>query len=72
MLLGQLPHFWLFALHQRIDRQRAGLFPDLPLQSTAPLLRRFFLWTFALSMATLLLVAFDIIPGWLTVPREPH
>ncbi len=57
LLLWQLPHFWLFALRHRLDLQRAGLFPDMPLQSTGPLLRRIFLWTFALSVATLLLAA---------------
>jgi len=68
LLLWQLPHFWLFALRHRLDLQRAGLFPDLSLQSTGPLLRLIFLWTFALTVATLLLAALDILPGWLAVP----
>lgn len=68
LLLWQLPHFWLFALRHQTDLQRAGLFPDLPLQSTGPLLGLIFLWTFALSVATLLPAALNILPEWLAAP----
>lgn len=67
LLLWQLPHFWLFALRNEGDLQRAGLFPDLPLHPTGPLLGLIFLWTFALSVATLLLAALNILPEWLAV-----
>jgi protoheme IX farnesyltransferase len=65
LFLWQLPHFWLFALRYKVDLQQAGLFPDLSLQPTGPLLGLIFLWTFALSVATLLLAALDMLPGWL-------
>jgi protoheme IX farnesyltransferase len=68
LLLWQLPHFWLFALRHRTDLQRAGLFPDLALQPNGPLFGLIFLWTFALSVATLLLPALDMLPEWLAVP----
>lgn len=67
LLLWQLPHFWLFALRNQADLQRAGLFPDLPLHPTGPLLSLIFLWTFALSVATLLLAALKLLPEWLAV-----
>ena len=68
MLLWQLPHFWLFALRHRTDLQRAGLFPDLALQPNGPLFGLIFLWTFALSVATLLLPALDMLSEWAALP----
>lgn len=68
LLLWQLPHFWLFALRHRVDLQRAGLFPDLALHSSGPLLGLIFLWTFALSVSTLLLAGLDILSAWLAGP----
>ncbi|MEZ4484104.1 MAG: UbiA family prenyltransferase [Syntrophotaleaceae bacterium] len=65
LLLWQLPHFWLLALRHQADLQRAGLFPDLPLHPAGHLLGLIFLWTFALSVATLLLAGLHILPGWL-------
>ncbi|APG28719.1 hypothetical protein A7E78_13290 [Syntrophotalea acetylenivorans] len=65
LLLWQLPHFWLFALRHQADLQKAGLFPDLSLQPTGPLPGLIFLWTFALSVATLLLAALGMLPEWL-------
>ncbi len=67
LLLWQLPHFWLFALRHQADLQEAGLFPDLSLQPTGPLLGLIFLWTFALSVATLLLATLNMLPEWLAV-----
>jgi len=67
LLLWQLPHFWVLALRHRADLQRAGLFPDLPLQTSPPLYGLIFLWTFALSVATLLLPAFGMVPNWAAV-----
>ncbi len=67
LLLWQLPHFWLFALRHKADLQQAGLFPDLPLQPTGPLPGLIFLWTFALSVATLLLAVLGMLPEWLAV-----
>lgn len=66
LLLWQLPHFWLLALRHRSDLQQAGLFPDLPLHASGPLHGLIFLWTFALSVATLLTAALGILPEWLT------
>lgn len=67
LLLWQLPHFWLFALRHRDDLQQAGLFPDLSLNPTGPLPGLIFLWTFALSVATLLLAVLGLLPEWLSV-----
>jgi protoheme IX farnesyltransferase len=67
LFLWQLPHFWLFALRHQADLQQAGLFPDLPLQPTGPLPALIFLWTFALSVATLLLAVLGMLPEWLAV-----
>ena len=66
LLLWQLPHFWSFALRHWADLQRAGLFPDLPLQPAGPLRGLIFLWTFALTVATLLLPTLGVLPRWPT------
>jgi protoheme IX farnesyltransferase len=68
LLLWQLPHFWLFAMRHHTDLQRAGLFPDLVLQPNGSLWGLIFLWTFALSVATLLLPTLDMLPEWVAVP----
>lgn len=62
LLLWQIPHFWLFALQNRSDLQRAGLFPGLPLAPKNYALRLIFVWIFALVAATLLLPALGVLP----------
>jgi protoheme IX farnesyltransferase len=62
LLLWQIPHFWMFALNNRADLERAGLFPGLPIAPKSYALRLIFVWIFALAVATLLLPALRVVP----------
>ncbi|MEZ4599849.1 MAG: UbiA family prenyltransferase [Syntrophotaleaceae bacterium] len=62
LLLWQIPHFWLFALENRDDLERANLFPGLPTAPRNYARALILVWIFALLAGTLLLPALKVVP----------